>query len=199
MEKRTLLTICLLLVLTAGPAGHVRVRAQDGPILTVEDASGRPDATAKVNLSISSPSGIGAMDLQLRYDPTVVRFASAETGPSAADALFEANEVAPGRLLVALADVNGLSGDGTLAVLTFDVVGAVGDQTAIAPEAVRAYHYEALTDIPLRTAGGEVSVVAGSNIPWLLIGVLAGLLALIAVAALVGVVVWRLARRRRAS
>jgi hypothetical protein len=163
-------------------------------MLTVENATGRPDATATVNLSVSNASEIGAMDLALRYDPAVMRFAGFQAGASAENALLEANESEPGLLLLALADSNGLSGDGTLAVLTFDVTGADGDRTAIAVEVVRAYHYELLTDIPMSATPGELSITGKEEIPLVVVALLAVLAILIVATA---VVLWLVLRSRR--
>jgi hypothetical protein len=191
MRNYRLLTLCCLLALSIVP---MDVHAQDGAALTVEHATGRPDTTATVNLLVSNASEIGAMDLALRYDPAVVRFAGFQTGTSAEDALLEANEVEPGLLLLALADSNGLSGDGTLAVLTFDVTGADGDRTAIAVEAVRAYHYELLTDIPMSTTPGELLITGKESPPLVVIALLAVLAVLIVAAA---GVLWLVVRSRR--
>lgn len=191
MRNYTLLTICCLLALSIIP---MDVCAQDGATLTIEDATGRPDATATVNLLVSNASEIGAMDLALRYDPAVVRFAGFQAGTSAEDALVEANEAEPGLLLLALADSNGLSGDGTLAVLTFSVTGADGDRTAIAVEAVRAYHHEMLTDIPMSTTPGELSITGKESLPLIVVALLAVLAVLIVAAA---VVLWIVLRRGR--
>ena len=191
MRNYILLTLCCLLALSIVP---MDVYAQDGATLTVENATGRPGATATVNLLVSNASEIGAMDLALRYDPAVARFAGFEAGTSAEGGLLEANEAEPGRLLLALANSNGLSGDGTLAVLTFDVTGVDGDRTAVAVEAVRAYHYELLTDIPMSTTPGELSITGKGEIPLVVVALLA-VLAILIVA--IAVVLWLLVRSRR--
>ena len=191
MRNYALLTLCCLLALATIP---MDVSAQDGATLTVEKATGRPDATATVNLLVSNASEIGAMDLALRYDPAMVRFAGFQAGTSAEDALIEANEAEPGLLLLALADSNGLSGDGTLAVLTFDVTGVDGDRTEIAVEAARAYHYELLTDVPMSSTPGELSITGKGEIPLIVVALLAVLAILIV--ATVGVL-WLVLRSRR--
>lgn len=183
MRNRTVLTITLLVMLLGCP---VLAFAQDDvTTLTVEDATGKPDATTEVNVSVSNGGGIGALDLALRYDPTVARFANAEAGPSADNALLETNEIEPGLLLAALADSDGLSGDGPLLVVTFNIAGSEGDQTTIAIEAARAYHYEMLTDIPLNTTPGQLSIVAEGVSPLLVLAIVFGILALGVLAAIV--------------
>ncbi len=202
MRSRTLLTILLLIISLGWP---VLVRAQeDGATLTVEDATGNPDSAAKVTVSISNASGIGALDLALRYDPDVVRFAQVQVGASAENALVEANEVEPGLLLVALADSDGLSSDGPVVVVEFDVVGSEGDRTTMAVETARAYHYDTLIDIPLATTDGELTVVVRAMptpvpSPGLCPVPICGGTTFVALIVPVMVMEWLLVRRRRAT
>ena len=190
MRIRIVSGILLLVALLAWP---MLARAQDGATLAVEEAIGRPDSTAEVNVLVTNARDVGGLDLALRYDPGVARFAEARVGDIAENALMEANEIEPGLLLVALADSDGLSGDASVVIIKFDVVGSEGDATTVAVEGARAYHHDTLIDIPVTTAEGELTVVAEGVSSLVLIGG-AALLALMVV-----IVVVLLLRRRRPS
>ncbi len=118
MRTRIISTILLLIAVLGGPA---LVQAQDGVTLTVEKATGNPDSTAEVVVSMMNAEQVGAVDLALRYYDGAAQFVQARVGSSAENALVEANEVEDGRLLVVLADSDGLSGDGPVVVIEFDV------------------------------------------------------------------------------
>jgi hypothetical protein len=62
-----------------------------------------------------------------------------------------------------MADVNGLSGDGPVLNVTFDVVGGEGDSSILAIESMQAYHFDTLLYIPVATTPGEVTVGEGTQ------------------------------------
>ena len=190
MRMRIISVILLLVALLAWP---MLARAQDGATLAIEKAIGRPNSTAELNVSMTNADDVGGLDLALRYDPGVARFSEARVGATAENALMEANEIEPGLLLVALADSDGLSGDGSVVIIKFDVVGSEGDATTVAVEGARAYHHDTLIDIPVTTIAGELTV-ASKGLPSLALIGGAALLALMVV-----IVVVLLLRRRRPS
>jgi hypothetical protein len=165
MHKRhsLLLTIACLFILML--LSSTLVSAQEGATLIVEQSTAAPGETAQITVAMENGANVGAFDMALRYDPAVIRFVEGKTGEVAGDALLELNESEPGLLLIALADVNGLSGDGVVFAVSFDVAGQPGDQTSILVDRAEAYHYELLTDIPLQTIDGGLTVAPAQPDP----------------------------------
>lgn len=135
-------------------------------------ASNAPSgSTTAVDVTVEGGSDVGAIDMALRFDPTVIRYRTIETGPAARSSLMEANEIEPGRVLVALVSSEGLVSDGLLVQLGFEVVGNKGDKSAISIESANAYHFEKLIDLPLKPIDGELVVTAELPMMYIAMGV----------------------------
>jgi hypothetical protein len=87
---------------------------------------------------------IGNMDITLSYDPSVLEATAVTKGDLTTDSLFEYNILA-GTILISLADAEGFSGNGTIAYVTFDVIGTADSSSPLqiaALTANRAEDYE---------------------------------------------------------
>ena len=161
------LLIVFLVVVAAAPWAI----ADDPARLEVASTTAPVGGTAQVKVTVGGAREVGAMDLDLRYDPEVLRFVAIERGPAAQQALADSNAIQPGRLLIALAASDGLADAGLLLTASFDVLGAEGARSPVAVEAANAYHFEELIDLPLQTTGGEVVVgAAHSLVAYLFLG-----------------------------
>jgi hypothetical protein len=157
MQQRAALKIFILVAIAGGSS---LLQAAEPAVLTVVNVKAPVGKIAQVDVTVTDGATVGALDLALSFDPAVIRYHAIEPGPVARSALLEANEIAPGRLLVALAASDGLADEGSLLRITFQVVGSEGDQSPIIVEAANAYHHEELIDLPLTTIDGEMSIVA---------------------------------------
>jgi hypothetical protein len=156
--------VTLVLVLLAGIAGGISPLCGAAEVaLVVGVATGSPGGTARVEVTMSDAAEVGALDLELGFDPAVARFVAVEPGPVARGALIEANEIEPGRLLIALVAGDGLAAEGRLLRTDFEIAGAEGDRTEVRVEAANAYHHEQLINLPLVTTDGEIAVVASGT------------------------------------
>ena len=136
--------------------------AEDGVGLSLPETTATVGERVVIPMSATGASGVGAIDVALRYDPSVIRFGDIEAGPMLQGALLEANEIEPGRLLIALVSGEPLEPEGVLLRIRLETPGAHATRTALIFEAANAYHLERLIDLPTRTSDGAVALVAAS-------------------------------------
>lgn len=125
--------------------------------VSVADSSGAPGDRVKVPINVVGASNLAAMDISLTYDSSVLKGIEADSGDLATNALVESNEIEAGRMLISFADTSGISGDGAILEVTFEVVGDPGASTQMGIEA-EGYDVD-LLDVPLETASGTFRVV----------------------------------------
>jgi hypothetical protein len=149
---------CIFLVFLAG--WSIPASADDASaVLGVQNTTAPAGSTADVKLTLSQADGIGALEVWVQYDPTVLKFELAEKGPNEPNAMIEANVTEPGRLKVAMIATGGLSGQGVPLALKFAVQGQPGTRTDIRIAKVRASRSDnALADVPLKLYGGQLTI-----------------------------------------
>ena len=74
-----------------------------------------------VTLEMSGIKDAGSMDLDIRYDPEVLTFKGVTPGSLAKNAMLESNSPSPGVVKIGIVDGNGISGNGSIATLQYDV------------------------------------------------------------------------------
>jgi len=149
MKKTIIIGILIILVCT------VQVSVA-GVSIKIDDMSVEQGSKSMIPISVAGASKLGAMDIKMEYDSTVLKFADAELGEISTNGIIESNEVDSGTVLLSFADTKGISGDGTLVELNFEVIGAAGSSTKIELEG-RAYGID-LKDISAETNGGTITV-----------------------------------------
>lgn len=143
--KTPVYAMVLLLACTVYAAGAMTVY--------VDDTSGVNGATIDVPISVSSTETIGAMDISLTYDPTVITATGVADGELIADADLIANYTGmSGVVNVSLASLNGINGTGTIAVIQFNVVGCDNVTSPLTFSRADAYDL----DKPITDADGKV-------------------------------------------
>jgi hypothetical protein len=143
---------CLLLVGMAGAA-----------TLSAGEAAGPKGGTVQVPLSIDGATNVGSMDLVLTYDSSVALAMGADTGSLSPNAYLESNIGTPGRVRIALADSRGISGQGPIAVITFQLKGEVGSTTVLTIEQA-SLHSVDLNITPVTTRNGALRVTEGAAV-----------------------------------
>jgi len=84
-------------------------------------ANGR---TVTVPVMMCNTHDVANMDMTITYDPAVLLFTGASKGSLNANSLFESNEPSQGTIKISFASSSGFSGSGSIAILTFNVVGS---------------------------------------------------------------------------
>jgi hypothetical protein len=143
---------------------HGEMAAKPPPPLTVSvgSATGSPGQEIDIPINVKGASGIGPMEMVLTYDPAVLAAQSdkcAKLGPLLTNCLLESGANGSGKMAILWATNDSLSGDGTLVLAHFVVLGHEGEKSALALQKVRAWgkqppHLDAL----VTTEAGEFTV-----------------------------------------
>ena len=91
--------------------------------LTFESRAKAQGSSVQIPLTLhGTGKPIGNMDLTLAYDPDVLECTGVVKGSLTGNSLFESN-ILDGTIKISFADMEGFSGDGSVAYVKFDVVG----------------------------------------------------------------------------
>jgi hypothetical protein len=150
--------IPLLLILIMVP----QVSAQT---LSVSDADGEVGATVEVPITLSEASNIGSMDIIVRYNPEVLSLGTVDKGVLASKAMFKHAVKEPGLLRIGVVDASGINGDGTIAVLKFNILDDVGAATPVEILTASANDATTIQEISVETKDGIFSVIAKAQEP----------------------------------
>ena len=67
-------------------------------------------------------SNVGTLHIELVYDPAVLRVTTVEEGSLTGDVSIHHSAEMPGRVIVGIVDTEGINGQGSLAVVRFDIL-----------------------------------------------------------------------------
>ena len=160
-----------------------------GVTIAIPKVTGPAGEEVKVPILVRGAQGIGAMQLDVLYDPGVLSPTSVETRGMLAG-LVEHNVVKPGRLRIALATNKAVNGDGEILSATFKVLG--GSESALGLDHARAWALADSLDVAVTTEAGHFTVNSHKTLIVIGIVALAGVLAL-------SLVIARLRRKGRPS
>jgi hypothetical protein len=157
--------------------------------VTVDSFQATAGDVARVPVLVEGARDIGALHLELQYDPSVLSVESVENGtlPAARNAMLEFNAGAPGRVVIGLISVDGIQGDGAIAIITFKATGRSGQKTTLELQQCRAWetksHFDILVDA--RSGSAQLTGISGAKLlPWILLAAAIVLLFLIVALAL---------------
>jgi hypothetical protein len=124
-----------------------------GPVVYVEDRVMEKGRTVTIPVMMCNAQDVANMDLTVTYDTSVLSFSGATKGSLNANSLFESNEPSRGTIKISFASSSGFSGTGSIALLTFNVIGPASSTTPIKVSITTASTSAGKTlDIPV-TAG----------------------------------------------
>ena len=118
---------------------------------------GAPSAEIRVPVIIEHADDVGSLHLELVFDPDVLKATGVETEKLADNALIEYNLRIPGRVIIGVVDASGISGDGTLVEVAFDVIDN-RETSRLLLEDVEIHNAAALMDISYIITPGSFSV-----------------------------------------
>lgn len=180
--KRTIAILIALAVLGWSGFGWSGSAQAAAVVLSAPALSGSADAELKVPIRVRGAAGIGAAQADLVYDPAVLEFRAVEPGPLLTG-LVDSNVVQPGRLRMAMATNQAVTGDGELFIATFKVLG--GARSPLTLENGRAWALADGADVAVALEPGQLTVsTAGLSavVLWAGAGAVAIVLLLIVVA-----------------
>ncbi len=96
----------------------------------------------QVPIEVTGAAEIGALGIELSYDPEVVEAIEVSAGPLASGGMLQSNLDTPGRVKLGLISTIGVSGDGTVATVTLRPVSGGGGFSPLLLSNIEAYHVE---------------------------------------------------------
>jgi len=110
-----------------------------------------------IPINVSNAKNIGSMDISLRYNPGVLALKNVEKGNLTQNSTMQYNTAEDGKVLIGIIDENGINGNGSLAILSFDVLGYPGNTSDLDLEAT-ANNVSDFSLIPLKVSDGVFTV-----------------------------------------
>ncbi|MGH9870399.1 MAG: S8 family serine peptidase [Candidatus Polarisedimenticolia bacterium] len=101
------------------------------PRFVLGDLEGATGSIVQVHLAAEGIEGAIAVDLDLRFKESVLRPIAVAPGTAAAGFTLNANLATPGRARIGLFSASPLKAPGTLAVISFEIVGRPGSQSVL--------------------------------------------------------------------
>ena len=111
-----------------------------------------------VPIHLTGAENIGSLEFVLTYDPSVLEVSGVEAGGLAQSALFDFGTRSPGHLWAGFIDSEGINGDGSIAVVSFKVVGPDASTSLLALENITTYDASSLLDILTNATSGSFTV-----------------------------------------
>jgi hypothetical protein len=103
---------------------------------------------------------VGSMDIVLSFDPDVLTAKNVVGGDLTACSYFE-SMINIDNVSIALVDDSGINGNGTIANITFEVIGCAKDERVLILERVEANDIDTFAPIPVTKIDAVVSFVYG--------------------------------------
>lgn len=102
----------------------------------------------------------------------VLKFSSADSGDISKNGIIESSETGPGKVLINFVEDSGISQDGEIIKLVFDVQGAAGSFSTISIVPIKVLNLDS-NDVPVDVRSGTILVTSeGQKTPisiWILV------------------------------
>jgi subtilisin family serine protease len=102
---------------------HAFTFEDQGVVVSLPGLSGNYGTFVDVGLSAANVTGLRAAEIEIQFDPNVLRVHGINTGTLTAGWSLMTNASTPGRLALSLASATSVTGSGTLAQINFEVLG----------------------------------------------------------------------------
>ena len=117
-----------------------------------------PSETGEVRIPVyaQGAANVGSLHLELSYDSQVLHANCVEKGLAAdANAMLAYSVDSPGRVVIGMISSNGINGNGSLAIVTFEVEGGSSTTTSLELEKVVAHDASSLAELSTTTLTGS--------------------------------------------
>ena len=138
IRRRFQIGMALLLL---GMSGWAALPALAATVtLRVASVEAQSGGSIDVPIEAVGAPGLGALHLELAYDPKVLTPDTVTRGPLAgSNALVDFNPANAGRLLIGVVSLDAIKGDGALATVRFKVIGDAGSSSALTLDSSKAW------------------------------------------------------------
>jgi hypothetical protein len=162
-----LVAVLLTMLLTATPAHAAAVG------ITVPNVKASSGSQVKVPITVAGAPAMGALQLVMTYDATVLEPQSATKGKLVSDNSSVETSTQPGRFAITLLTTDSINGDGEVLVAQFKVLGKKGAKSTLGLDRVAAWQGDVNRfDIKMAPTSGEFEVGGGGGFPWWIIAVI---------------------------
>jgi hypothetical protein len=143
--------VCLLLIFTIAIIGTASAMT-----LQISSAEGNLGDSIRVAIAVSDAQNLGSMDIVLLYNTSVLKIKAVGKGELNKGLISSNTNENDGIISIGIADSKGISGNGEIAVLTFE--GIKEGTSEIAVLGVKAYDVNTHLEIPVDAQNGAVTV-----------------------------------------
>jgi hypothetical protein len=123
------------------------------------------EARVQVPIFLQGASDLGSLEFVLAFEPNTLKFLAAEPGTLASDALIETNLRSDGRVWVGIVEPTGVTGDGSIAVLSFETLEGGESESPLVLEDISSYRASTYLDSLHQPTPGHFGVDQGSLAP----------------------------------
>ena len=145
-KSPSILSLIFILVFTWSSVLVTPISATEA-IISVADTSANFSEIVKIPINVTNAIDIGSTDIRLKYDSTVLTFKEAEKGNLCENSLMQLNTTND-MVKIGLIDGAGINGNGSLAILIFEVCGQSGSMSVLGLD-VKANNVTDFSSIPL--------------------------------------------------
>ncbi len=107
-----------------------------------------------IPVDIEGAAGVGSLHLELLYDWAVLHAIHAENGEAAANAMLEYSVDSPGQVVIGMISSDGISEDGSLVMVTFEIGEVSNATTFLELRNIKAHHAATFAEISTSTSDG---------------------------------------------
>ena len=112
----------------------------------------------EVPVLLSRAQNVGSLEFVLVYEPQMLKLVEVKKGDLAGESLIDSGSRTPGRVWTALINPEGITGDGAVAVFSFDVLDSEATEGPLEIQDVYAHNAASLLDLLAETIQGEFVV-----------------------------------------
>ena len=121
----------------------------------IEESNAIPETTGDISVPINvrNSENIGSIDIVLTYDSSALEVTDVLPGELAQNGMMEYNAENLGRVNIGIIDTDGISGDGALVIMGFNVINKSGT-SFFELESVKTHDATSLIDVINKTTDG---------------------------------------------
>lgn len=108
----------------------------------------------QVPINLQDAYQVGSLEFVLSYEPSLLEFTGLTNGDLAGDAIIESRVSSPGRLWIGMIDANGVSGDGSVALVSFRTTRGTIANSPLVLEDVSGFDASTFMDLLSRPSPG---------------------------------------------
>lgn len=139
-------------------------RATATPEPVVEPTPAAPQ-TVQVPINLKGAYQVGSLEFVLSYEPSLLEVTGVANGDLAGDAIIESLVSTPGKVWIGMIAADGVTGDGSVAVVSFRMMKGSASNSPLLLENVSGYDSATLVDLLSTSSPGLLVMNDGSYTP----------------------------------